>query len=97
MTDDSKTVKDDGLTTWSALLKTARDDAKDESAIVAVAPSPDALEVRFDDGYGGPEGPQVLIWTETHVYFPVCYDGAEWLGSAPRNPVGEGQGYVGSW
>ena len=20
------------------------------------------------------------------VYFPICYDGAEWVGHAPRNP-----------
>jgi hypothetical protein len=91
-------MSDDGLTTWQALLDDARKDAKDESPVVSVAPNPDALEVRFDDGYGSPMGGHVLIWTEERVYFPVVYDGAEWLGSAPRNPATQdGQDHVGSW
>jgi len=53
------------------------------------------LDVKFDDGYGGAEGPEVLVWTETRVYFPVTYDGSEWLDSAPRNPQAKGQGHAG--
>ena len=52
-------------------------------------------DVEFDDGWGGSEGPHVLIWTADRVYFPVVYDGSEWLGSAPRNPQAEGQRHVG--
>jgi hypothetical protein len=59
------------------------------------SPDETALDVEFDDGYGGSEGPAVLIWTEQRVYFPVVYDGAEWLGSAPRFPQAEGQIHVG--
>lgn len=81
------------MATWRKMLETARHD--DASAVVAVAPSEDVLDVEFDDGYGGSEGPPVLIWTEQRVYFPVVYDGAEWLGSAPRNPTSEGQEHVG--
>lgn len=89
------------MTTWRKELVEARKPgyrdtrAEDTSAVVAVAPSEDALDVEFDDGYGGSEGPAVLIWTEVRVYFPVVYDGAEWLGSAPRNPTTEGQAHVG--
>jgi hypothetical protein len=43
-------------------------------------------------GHGGED---VLIWTEERVYFPVVYDGAEWMGSAPRAPQPAGQGHVG--
>lgn len=41
----------------------------------------------FDAGYGGEEGEPFCLWTKNRVYFPVCYDGLEWCGSAPRNPA----------
>lgn len=34
---------------------------------------------------------------EQQVYFPVVYDGSEWLGSAPRDPERRGQEHVGRW
>lgn len=40
----------------------------------------------FDDGFGGSEGAAFTAWGEKWVYFPVVYDGAEWIGHAPRNP-----------
>lgn len=64
---------------------------KDATPIVAVAPDEASLDVEFDGGYGGANGPAFLVWTETHVYFPLEYDGAEYVGSAPRNPRPEGQ------
>lgn len=82
------------MTTWRKELAEAR--GADQTPVVAVAPDEATLDVEFDDGYGGSNGPAVLVWTETHVYFPVVYDGAEWLDSAPRNPTTEGQGHVGS-
>jgi hypothetical protein len=80
-------------TTWRKEFENAR--GADSSPVVAVAPDEAALDVEFDNGYGGSEGPQVLIWTEERVYFPAVYDGSEWLGSAPRNPTTEGQAHVG--
>jgi len=44
------------------------------------------LKREFDDGYGGPEGKPFTAWGKNWVYFPICYDGAEWVGHAPRNP-----------
>lgn len=67
----------------------------DETPIVAVAPEGIDLDKPFNAGYGGSEGEPVLIWTEDRVYFPVVYDGAEWMGSAPRNPTSDGQRHVG--
>ena len=78
-------------TTWRALL--AEEAGDDE--IVAVAPDPTVLDVPFDPGYGGSNGPEFLAWSDSRVYFPVVYDGAEWVGSAPRNPQAQGQGHVG--
>jgi hypothetical protein len=71
------------------------DAANDPGPIVAIAPDWEAFDKRFDDGYGGSEGPAVLAWTEQRVYFPAVYDGMEWLGSAPRNPTESGQGHTG--
>lgn len=82
-------------TTWQEAFDSERVDVRDTSPVIAVAPNEAALAVRFDPGYGGSEGPAVLIWTEERVYFPVVYDGAEWMGSAPRNPQPEGQSHVG--
>ena len=42
----------------------------------------------FDDGYGLTEGTPFTIWTAKRVYFPACYDGAEWCASVSRNPNG---------
>lgn len=47
------------------------------------------LDIEFDPGYGGTEGLPFTAWTEDFVYFPICYDGAEWCGSVSRNPNGE--------
>jgi len=48
--------------------------------------NPPDLDAKFDDSYGAEEGEPFCLWTKDWVYFPVCYDGAEWVGSVPRNP-----------
>jgi hypothetical protein len=55
----------------------------------------DGLNREFNDGYGGSEGEPFTAWGEKYVYFPVVYDGAEWVGSAPRNPCDEKCSHVG--
>lgn len=85
-------------TTWRKelhRLHSAMQVAEDASPVVGVAPNEQALDKVFDDGYGGSEGPNILVWTERRVYFPVVYDGAEWMASAPRNPQPQGQAHVG--
>jgi hypothetical protein len=47
------------------------------------------LDVEFDGGYGGSEGKHFTGWSKDWVYFPVVYDGSEWVGYAPRNPNGK--------
>ena len=44
-------------------------------------------DIEFDDGYGMREGIPFVLWTEKWVYFPVCYDGGEWVGSVPRDYI----------
>ena len=84
------------ITTWREQLAAARQANGDTTPVAAVAGCcDDVLDAAFDPGYGGAEGPDVLIWTEDFVYFPVTYDGAKSLGSAPRNPRPEPQHHVG--
>ena len=54
--------------------------------IIACTISDEELDREFDTGYGGSEGAQFTAWSENWVFFPICYDGAEWVGRAPRNP-----------
>jgi hypothetical protein len=42
------------------------------------------LDRRFDHGYGCVDGPPFTLWTKKRVYFPICYDGAEWVASVSR-------------
>jgi hypothetical protein len=49
----------------------------------------------FYTGYGGTEGCAFTVWTNNTVYFPICYDGSEWVGSVSRNPDGKPTGHQG--
>ena len=53
------------------------------------------LHEEFNDGFGGTEGKPFTAWSENWVYFPICYDGAEWVGCAPRNPCSEAMDHQG--
>ncbi len=80
---------------WREMLALAMERYGDAGPVM-LAPDDAAVWDRlFDSGYGGTKGKPVLAWTEERVYFPVVYDGAEWLESAPRHPRTEGQEHVG--
>lgn len=77
-------------TSWREQIEREMADHGDSFANVVACTLDDAgLDARFDPGYGGTEGAAFTLWTAARVYFPVCYDGAEWCGSAPRNPCDE--------
>lgn len=67
------------MSTWREMLDGFEDN------IVACTLTDDELRVEFDSGYGGHEGVSFTAWSEKWVYFPVVYDGSEWIGRAPRN------------
>jgi hypothetical protein len=54
------------------------------------------LDVEFDDNYGLVEGKAFTLWTHDRVYFPVQYDGAEWVGSVSRLPDGKATKHFGA-
>ena len=47
------------------------------------------MKEEFDAGYGGVNWCPFTVWTKNSVYFPLCYDGAEWIGRVSRNPDGK--------
>lgn len=57
--------------------------------IVSITLTDRELSKKFDSGYGAEEGKPFTAWTKNRVYFPICYDGAEWCGSVSRNPDGQ--------
>lgn len=75
--------------TWRIMLAEEMKDHSDNGPVLKVSPSDEVLDVEFYDGYGGAEGPAFTAWTQQRVYFPIVYDGSEWIGSAPRNPCDE--------
>lgn len=78
------------MTTWRAQIThefyANRDSWED---VVHCTLSDSELDTEFNDGWGVTNGQPFTLWTENYVYFPICYDGAEWVGSAPRHPCDE--------
>lgn len=44
------------------------------------------LDFEFDPGFGSPEAPAILAWSDSYVISIHEYDGAQWLEWFPRNP-----------
>ena len=44
------------------------------------------LRREFDAGFGCIDGYNFILYTKDWVYFPCCYDGAEWIDRVPRHP-----------
>ena len=84
----------DDLTTWRALFKIAG--VSDTSALT-ITPKDLDLDQRFDPSWGGPDGVPFTAWSADRVYFPVTYDGKEWIGSVPRNPCDEATPHHGGY
>ncbi len=84
------------MATWrKQLIDTMRLYDETFSDIVSNTMTDQEMDTEFDDGYGGEEGCPFTVWTHNRVYFPVTYDGAEWVGSVSRNPDGKPKNHVG--
>jgi len=81
------------LVNWAAKIPKVDYASKDDEFTIAIDPS--WLDTKFDDGYGGSNGCRFTLWTRDRVYFPVVYDGSEWVGSVPRDPSDEANRHVG--
>ncbi len=71
------------------------DDASDGDKIISCTLTDKELLVEFHDSFGCSEGKSFTAWGEKYVYFPVVYDGAEWVGKAPRDPCDEATEHMG--
>jgi len=77
-------------TSWRELIGDAlRRNGEDWADVVSITLSSRELSKRFEISYGGPSGMSFAAWTARHVYFPLCYDGMDSCGCAPRNPQAE--------
>jgi hypothetical protein len=86
----------DDLTTWREQISGAMAQHGETWADVVACTLDDAgLDRRFDADFGGTAGQPFTLWTAGRVYFPGCYDGAEWVASVPRHTCGEATEHVG--
>lgn len=80
---------------WNEMLRVAFAERGDDFAQMVCTISAEQLNAEFDSGYGCEEGCAFTAWGENYVYFPIGYDGSEWVGSAPRNPCDESLSHQG--
>ena len=78
------------MTTWEIQLTQAMEENGETLAdLVSTTLTEADLKREFYEGYGGVAGVPFTAWTEKTVYFPICYDGSEWVGSVSRHPDGK--------
>lgn len=77
------------MATWKRLLQQSFEANKEDFSKIVTTLTEEEMNREFDAGYGGTNGEPFTAWGEQYVYFPICYDGAEWVGYAPRNPCNE--------
>jgi len=73
------------MDTWEELLKDAFEETGDDFNSLITTLSKEELKVEFNGGYGTSQGKPFTAWGNEYVYFPIVYDGSEWVGYAPRN------------
>ena len=75
---------------WKEMLKNAMKKRGETLAELEATTLTEADMVKeFDSSYGLVKGVPFTAWSAKTVYFPVCYDGAEWVGSVSRHPDGK--------
>lgn len=75
---------------WKTLLdETLKENGDSWDNIEANTMTEVDMAKKFDSGYGGINGCPFTMWTKRYVYFPICYGGAEWVGSVSRHPDGK--------
>jgi hypothetical protein len=88
------------MTTWKEqILKEMDKVGETFQGVVSCTLTDKELLKEFDccsyRSYGPREGLAFTLWTSNRVYFPVVYDGAEWVESVSRNPDGKPTDHVG--
>jgi hypothetical protein len=84
------------MTTWKKLIEQEFDgNGESWEDVESNTLSVEEITKEFSDGFGGTEGTPFTLWTKKRVYFPVQYDGSEWVGSVSRNPDGIATDHIG--
>ncbi len=84
------------MATWRDLITKEMTLAGESWAdVVSMTLTQAQLDTEFNDGLGCPEGIPFALWTHDRVYFPGQTEGAEYVGSASRNPDGKPIQHVG--
>lgn len=85
------------MSNWYDMLKARMEEDGEDFTARHCTLDEVALKKDFDDGVGGgTEGEPFTAWGENWVYFPICHDGEEWVGHAPRNPCDTAMDHQGS-
>ena len=83
-------------TTWRKSIALALDQQGETfNDVVGTTLTDKQWDKEFSDDFGGSEGCSFTLWTKERVYFPVVYDGSEWVESVPRDPCKEATSHVG--
>jgi hypothetical protein len=78
------------MESWKSMLnEKLKENGESWDCVEANTMTDDEMNQMFDPGYGGTEGCSFTVWTNNSVYFPICYDGAEWVGRVSRHPDGK--------
>lgn len=83
------------ITTWRKEIEIALKGGDTVEGLTCTL-TDEELDTSFDAGFGWSQGKPFTAWGDKYVYFPVVYDGAEWVGSAPRHPNNEATDHLGS-
>lgn len=83
-------------TTWRKEIEFALSlNGEKWSDIVHITLNKEDLDINFNSGYGTTYGKPFAMWTTNYVYFPVQYDGSEWVESVKRNPDNKPINHIG--
>ena len=83
------------MTNWREELKEAFEANGDDFSKMKTTLTESDLNIEFDSESATESGKPFTAWGEEYVYFPICYEGSEWVGSAPRNPCDEATSHQG--
>lgn len=84
------------VTTWRELIAEEMADHKETwGDILIVQFLWGDADTEFHSGFGTSEGSPFTLWTKKRAYFPVVYDGCEWVASVSRDPDSEATHHVG--
>jgi hypothetical protein len=83
-------------TNWKELIQNEMSNHNETfEDVISSTLTEEELLKEFYAGYGTSEGVPFTLWTTNRVYFPVVYDGAEWVESVSRNPDGKPTYHIG--